>query len=108
MSLKRLLAFTLVMSVALLLPAPAAHAQTADDLFAPATLNDLQVFMNTRDVQQLRDTYLENTYYQADIEWRGVRVRSVAIRSRGFGTRNPVKPGFGIDFDHGREVLPAR
>jgi spore coat protein CotH len=76
-----------------------AHAQTAGDLFTPETLNDLQVFMNTRDLQQLRDTYLENTYYQADLEWRGMRVRSVAIRSRGLGSRNPVKPGFTIDFD---------
>ena len=79
--------------------ASTARAQTADDLFAPATLHDLQVFMNTRDLQQLRDTYLENTFYQADLEWRGMRVRSVAIRSRGFGSRNPVKPGFTIDFD---------
>jgi spore coat protein CotH len=101
MSLKRLVASTMwVLFGALLFPAaPVAHAQTADELFAPATLHDLQVFMNTRDVQQLRDTYLENTYYQADLEWRGMRVRSVAIRSRGFGTRNPVKPGFAIDFD---------
>jgi len=100
MSRMRLVAFTLlVMSWAVLLPAASpAHAQTADDLFAPS-LHDLQVFMNTRDVQQLRDTYQENTYYQADLEWRGMRVRSVAIRSRGFGSRNPVKPGFGIDFD---------
>ena len=79
--------------------ASTARAQTAADLFAPATLHDLQVFMNTRDLQQLRDTYLENTYYQADLEWRGMRVRSVAIRSRGLGSRNPVKPGFTIDFD---------
>jgi spore coat protein CotH len=88
------------MAGALLVPmASPAHAQTADDLFAPATLHDLQVFMNTRDLQQLRETYLENTYYQADLEWRGMRIRSVAIRSRGYGSRNPVKPGFAIDFD---------
>ena len=97
-SLKPLVAFTLlIMSGAM--RTPVAQAQTAGDLFAPATLHDLQVFMNTRDVQQLRDTYLENTYYQADLEWRGMRVRSVAIRSRGLGTRNPVKPGLAIDFD---------
>jgi len=101
MSLQRLVACSLlVMAGALLVPmASPAHAQTADDLFAPATLHDLQVFMNTRDLQQLRETYLENTYYQADLEWRGMRIRSVAIRSRGYGSRNPVKPGFAIDFD---------
>ena len=58
MNRMRLVAFTLlVMSWAVLLPAASpAHAQSADDLFAPS-LHDLQVFMNTRDVHQLRDTY---------------------------------------------------
>src|SRR5688572_2587978 len=79
--------------------APAAQAQTAEELFAPGTLHDLRLFMNSRDLQQLRDTYQENTYYQADLEWRGTRVRSVAIRSRGDGSRNPGKPGLRIDFD---------
>jgi len=97
MSVQRLVACPLL--VMLVATMPAAHAQTADDLFAPAMLHDLQVFLNTRDLQQLRETYLENTYYQADLEWRGTRVRSVAIRSRGYGSRNPVKPGLLIDFD---------
>ena len=96
MSVHRLVTATLLVMLAAV---PSAHAQTADDLFEPATLHDLQLFMNTRDLQQLRETYLENTYYQADLEWRGMRIRSVAIRSRGFGTRNPVKPGLTIDFD---------
>jgi spore coat protein CotH len=96
MYVRRRIACGLFLMLAATLPA---HAQTADDLFSPATLHDLQLFMNTRDLQQLRETYLENTYYQADLEWRGMRVRSVAIRSRGFGSRNPVKPGLLIDFD---------
>ena len=79
--------------------ASSAHAQTADDLFAAGTLHDVRIFMNSRDLQQLRDTYQENTYYQADIEWRGIRVRSVAVRSRGFGSRNPAKPALRVDFD---------
>jgi spore coat protein CotH len=88
-------------TVLLLLAAAAssASAQTADDLFAADTLHDVRIFMNSRDLQQLRDTYLENTYYQADLEWRGIRVRSVAVRSRGYGSRNPAKPGLLIDFD---------
>jgi spore coat protein CotH len=97
MSVQRLVTCSVLAMLAAAVPA--AHAQTADDLFAPATLHDLQVFMNTRDLQQLRETYLENTYYQADLEWRGTRIRSVAIRSRGYGSRNPVKPGLLIDFD---------
>lgn len=79
--------------------ASTARAQTAADLFAPNTLYDLQLFMNARDLEQLRKTYQENTYYQADLEWRGFRVRSVAVRSRGFGSRNGTKPALRVDFD---------
>jgi len=85
--------------VAILAGTSTATAQTTNDLFEPSTLNDLRLFMNSRDLQQLRDTFEENTYYQADLEWRGIRVRSVAIRSRGHVSRNPVKPALRIDFD---------
>lgn len=90
---------TRIVLVMLAAAAPTADAQTTDDLFAPGTLHDLRLFMNSRDLQQLRDTYQENTYYQADLEWRGIRVRSVAIRSRGYGSRNPTKPALRVDFD---------
>jgi spore coat protein CotH len=76
-----------------------AWAQTADDLFSPFTLHDLQLFMNSADLQQLQARYDENTFYQADLEWRGTRVRSAAVRSRGGGSRSPTKPGMLIDFD---------
>jgi spore coat protein CotH len=89
----------IVLVVMLTAAASAAGAQTTDDLFDPGTLNDLRLFMNSRDLQELRDTYLENTYYQADMEWRGIRVRSVGIRSRGHVSRNPTKPGLRIDFN---------
>lgn len=79
--------------------ASTARAQTAADLFTPTTVHDLQLFMNARDLEQLRETYQENTYYQADLEWRGLRVRSVAVRSRGFGSRNGTKPALRVDFD---------
>ena len=79
--------------------APSAFAQTADELFAPGVVHELRIFMNSRDLQQLREHFDENTWYQADLEWRGTRVRSVAVRSRGDGSRNPTKPGMAIDFD---------
>jgi spore coat protein CotH len=80
-------------------PATPALAQTTGELFDARVLHDLRLFVNSRDLEQLRETYLENTYYQADIEWRGERVRSIGIRSRGTGSRNPVKLGLKIDFD---------
>ena len=91
----------LTTSIALLfvLAASSAAAQTSADLFAPGVLHDVRLFMNSQDLQQLRETYQENTYYQADLEWRGMRVRSVAIRSRGTGSRSSMKPSLRLDFD---------
>ena len=68
-------------------------AQTSDDLFAPHVLNDVQLQVNTRDLAALREHWIENTYYPADMTWRGQRIRNVAIRSRGTGSRNPVSFG---------------
>lgn len=78
--------------------APAA-AQTTDDLFDPDRVRDLHLWINSRDLDQLRTTYTENTYYQADLEWSGLRVRHAAVRSRGNSTRNPDKPGLRVDFN---------
>jgi spore coat protein CotH len=83
-------------------------AQTSDDLFAPHVLNDVQLQVNARDLAALREHWLENTYYPADMTWRGQRIRNVAIRSRGTGSRNPVKLGLRIDFNRyvtGRQFL---
>ena len=83
-------------------------AQTSDDLFAPHVLNDVQLQVNTRDLAALREHWTENTYYPADMTWRGQRIRNVAIRSRGTGSRNPVKLGLRIDFNRyvtGRQFL---
>ena len=79
--------------------APRVAAQTADDLFDPHVLTDVQLQLNTRDLATLRQNWTENTYYPADMTWRGERIRNVAIRSRGTGSRNPVKLGLRIDFN---------
>lgn len=78
--------------------APAA-AQTTDDPFDPDRVRDLRLWINSRDLEQLRETYTENTYYQADLEWNGIRVRNAAVRSRGNVTRNAAKPGLRVDFN---------
>jgi spore coat protein H len=88
----------IVTLIAVLIAAPV-FAQTADELFAPGALHDVRLFMNSRDLQLLRENFDDNTYYQADLEWRGMRVRSIAIRSRGDGSRNGTKIGLRVDFD---------
>jgi spore coat protein CotH len=76
-----------------------ADAQTPDDLFDRDSVQEIRLSINSRDLQQLRDHYSEDTYYIADFQWRSIRVRNVAIRSRGGASRNPSKPAFRVDFN---------
>lgn len=82
--------------VLLLLAAPAA-AQTASDLFDVGTLQEIRLTVNSRDIAALRAHTDLNTYYVADLAWRNLKVRNVGIRSRGQGSRNPIKPGYRVD-----------
>jgi spore coat protein CotH len=96
--------------LAILIPA-GALAQTADELFDPTTVHDIQLRMNARDLQSLHLHYVENAFYPADIEWRGVRVGNVAVRSRGEGSRSDIKLGLELQFDRyiaGQRLLGLR
>ena len=55
--------------------------------------------MNSRDLRTLHEKYLDNTYYTADVEWKGVRVRNVGVRSRGNSSRNDNKMALRVDAD---------
>ena len=81
------------------LGAQAPELPTADDLLDPNVVHDIRLTVNTRDWAELRQRYRENVYYLADLRWRDQVVRNVGIRSRGFGSRNDVKPGLRVDFD---------
>jgi spore coat protein CotH len=86
-------------------------AQSSDDLFDPDTLQEIRLFISTRDLQELVTRFDENTHYPVDLQWRDKRVRNASIRSRGAASRNPTKPGFEIDFDHyttGQQFLGVR
>ena len=85
-------------ALALLAVAPAA-AQTSDDLFNPAVLQRVELWMNESDWSKLKASFQENTYYPADVTWNGQTVRNVGIRSRGLGSRSATKPGLRVDFD---------
>lgn len=74
-----------------------AEAQTADELFDDTQLHDVRLSVHSADWSALKSAYTENTYYPADLQWRGVKVRNVGIRSRGLATRNEFKPGLRID-----------
>jgi spore coat protein CotH len=74
-------------------------AQTTGDLFDPNVLHEIRLSISARDLQRLRDHYLDNTHYPADVQWRGVKVRNAAVRSRGHASRSATKLGLQIDFD---------
>src|SRR4029453_5122604 len=74
-------------------------AQTVEELFDDHVIQDVRLFINEHDLQELRDRYKEDIYVPADFEWRGRRVRNVAVRSRGLATRSPVKLGLKVDFN---------
>lgn len=76
-----------------------AEGQTTADLFNSATLQRLDLELNSSDWAKLKDNFQTNTFYPADLIWNGQTVRNVGIRSRGRGSRNATKPGLKIDFD---------
>jgi len=71
----------------------------ADPFFDDTVLRDIQLTINSKDWQSLKDHFLDNTYYPADFKWNGQVVRSIGIRSRGTGSRSAVKPGLRVDFN---------
>jgi spore coat protein CotH len=74
-----------------------ALAQTAADLFDQNTIQEIRLSVNSRDLKTLRANTQLNTYYTADLQWKNLKVRNVGIRSRGQGSRNPIKPGLRVD-----------
>ena len=80
--------------------ATSVQAQTTDDLFNEGVVQTLEITIHSRDWDTLRANFTSNDFYPADVTWNGLRVRNVGIRSRGFGSRNGVKPGLEVNFAH--------
>jgi spore coat protein CotH len=85
--------------VAVVLNPAIVQGQTTADLFNPDVVQEIRLSINSRDLRELHERYQENTYYTADLSWQGLRVRNVGVRSRGTGSRNPIKLGLRVDFD---------
>ena len=97
--------FVLGLLVGLVLPAGPVAAQpsetvvTADQLFDASVLHRVDLRLHSADWAKLKQNFLENEYFPADLEWNGQTVRNVGIRSRGHGSRSGTKPGLRVDFD---------
>jgi spore coat protein CotH len=95
---------TYSLAVLTLVCAPAAGQTTeppvsADQLFDNSVLQRVDLMLHSADWQKLKQNFLENEYYPADLTWNGQTVRNVGIRSRGHGSRSGAKPGLRVDFD---------
>jgi spore coat protein H len=94
-----LVATILLVALCLVAGHPLVAQTQVDSLLDGSSLEDLWVHLNTRDWEDLHTHFQENTYYPADVEWRGTRVRNAAIRVRGTASRNGHKPSFRLDFN---------
>ena len=84
------------------------RAQTSANIFDNTVLHDVQLFLHPKDLALLRQNWQLNTFYPATLQIGSTRIRDVAVRSRGLGSRNPHKLGLEVDFDRyvtGRTVL---
>lgn len=92
-----------LLAVVTLAVASPVAAQNAADVFNSDVLHDVQLRVNARDWDTLKRNFQLDTFYPATFTWAGTTVRDVAIRSRGFGSRNGAKPGLEIEFDRYRD-----
>jgi spore coat protein CotH len=78
---------------------PARAALAADPIFEQSVLHETRIVMDPADWTALRQNYLTNQYYAANISLDGEVVLQVGIRSRGSGSRSETKPGLKVDFN---------
>ncbi len=79
-------------------PAPVA-ANASAPFFDDTVLQEVRLDINSKDWETLKENFLSNAYYPADLRWRGETVRNVGIRSRGNASRSGTKPGLRVDFN---------
>ena len=77
-----------------------AFAQTQAELFDDTTLHTVEIVIHSRDWSDLHENFRTNDQYPCDVIWNGVRMRNVAVRSRGNGSRYQAKPGLELSFDY--------
>jgi spore coat protein CotH len=90
----------MVLAILLLAAAAPAAAQTQAELFDDTRLHTVEIVMHSRDWSDLQTNFRSNDQYPCDVIWNGVRMRNVAVRSRGNGSRYQAKPGLELSFDH--------
>jgi hypothetical protein len=78
-------------------PVPGATPIGVDPIFDSSRLHDVQLTLDPDDWKALREASIEHQFFAADITVDGETLRSVAIRARGYGSRNESKPNIKVD-----------
>ena len=98
-SLFRSLSVLSAIAALLLCMAAEAAAQEMDEFFDDGVVHEIRLTINSKDWTALKTNFKENIYYPCSLQWRGVNVTNVGIRSRGLGSRSGTKPGLRVDID---------
>jgi len=92
----------------LALGAPFAAAQTQDDFFDDSFVHEFRIDIRASDWDLLRKNFLDNTYYPVVFHWiytgkdgvkKDIILNDIGIRSRGHGSRSPIKPNLRVDIN---------
>ena len=86
-------------SLALWFTGICAAQQLARDFFDNTVIHDVRIELDPDDWAALKQSYLENTYYRANIVSGALAANKVGIRSRGRGSRSPDKPNLDVSVD---------
>lgn len=81
-------------------PTPAPPPDPTEQLFDDSVVHDVRLVINSNDWNTLKTNFLDNFYYPTNMTIDSFStVQNIGIRSRGTGSRSPIKPGLRLDFD---------
>ena len=95
----------LAITLALCIDSRAQTTKTIDDFFDGSAVQEIRLTMLPGDWLSLKEHYEQDTFYPCEMQWKDMIIKDTAVRSRGSGSRNPIKPGLGVDFS---KYLPAQ
>ena len=98
-------ASVLVITLALCINTRAQTTATIDDFFDGSAVQEIRLSMLPSDWLSLKEHFELDTYYPCQMQWKEMIIKDAAVRSRGTGSRNPIKPGLGVDFS---KYVPAQ
>jgi spore coat protein CotH len=78
---------------------PTVVSDPSNDFFDDSIVQSINLEINDRDWQTLKEHADLNDYYPCNFKWGTTTVRNIGIRSRGTGSRSGQKPGLRVDFD---------